>query len=140
MWKVKSDAEVVFRLTIDVGDYQAIEFVTSATVSGMQTNDESRLSVDSSTASVPGLRVLVVDDGATNRKLVSLVFASRWSHRVVGGKRQGGLRYGLQGGNFDVILMDMQMPVLDGYADAHAARSWNNSADFRTNSACHDGG
>jgi len=64
---------------------------------------------------IPPAKVLVVDDGAENRELVSLVLAEQglWVEEAENGKIavDKAVREA-----FDVILMDMQMPVMDGYA------------------------
>ncbi len=63
----------------------------------------------------PPSKVLVVDDGEENRELIQLVLDEVGIE--VEGAENG--RVGVemaQSGNFDVILMDMQMPVMDGYA------------------------
>ena len=60
-------------------------------------------------------RVLVVDDGDTNRKLIQLVLGRA-------GAQVEAAENGLQAvtrattESFDLILMDMQMPIMDGYA------------------------
>jgi PAS domain S-box-containing protein len=71
--------------------------------------------------SIPPARVLVVDDGAENRELVSLVLAEQglWVEQAENG--QMALDMTLKGG-FDVVLMDMQMPVMDGYTATRALR------------------
>jgi CheY-like chemotaxis protein len=62
------------------------------------------------------MKVLVVDDGATNRKLVSLVLGR--SGACISQAENGKQAYDLilSENAFDVVLMDMQMPILDGYA------------------------
>jgi PAS domain S-box-containing protein len=66
-------------------------------------------------------RVLVVDDGDENRELVTLVLEE--AGLQVEGAENGkvGLDKGREG-NYDVILMDIQMPVMDGYAATTALR------------------
>ena len=66
-------------------------------------------------------RVLVVDDGEENRELVTLVLEE--AGLTVEGAENGqvGLDKGREG-NYDVILMDIQMPVLDGYQATMALR------------------
>ena len=66
-------------------------------------------------------RVLVVDDGEENRELVSLVLEE--AGLTVEGAENGqvGLDKGRQG-DYDVILMDIQMPVMDGYEATTALR------------------
>ncbi len=60
-------------------------------------------------------RLLVADDGATNRHLIRLLL-ERAGHDVLEAEN-GQQAYDLvvQGEPFDLVLMDMQMPVLDGY-------------------------
>jgi CheY-like chemotaxis protein/HPt (histidine-containing phosphotransfer) domain-containing protein len=67
-------------------------------------------------------RVLVVDDGEPNRELIRLVLrrsgltvdeAENGQHAVAAVEKQ----------KYDVILMDMQMPVMDGYEAATLLRN-----------------
>jgi CheY-like chemotaxis protein len=71
---------------------------------------------------IPASRVLVVDDGAENRELVSLVLAEQglWVEEAENG--QVALDKVAAGG-FDLILMDMNMPVMDGYTAVRALRA-----------------
>ena len=58
--------------------------------------------------------VLLVEDGETNRKLVSLMLRRAGANVVVA--ENGQIAVDLAASQpFDVMLMDMQMPVLDGY-------------------------
>ncbi|MBC5783733.1 response regulator [Ramlibacter sp. USB13] len=70
---------------------------------------------------IPSARVLVVDDGAENRELISLVLTEQglWVDEAENG--QVALDR-LAAGSYDLVLMDMQMPVLDGYAATRALR------------------
>ncbi len=71
---------------------------------------------------LPSARVLVADDAVENRELVSLVLSQHglWVEEAENG--QMAVDMALKGG-FDVIFMDMQMPVLDGYAATRLLRS-----------------
>lgn len=71
---------------------------------------------------IPSARVLVVDDGPENRELISLVLAEQglWVEEAENG--QVALDR-LAANNYDVVLMDMQMPVLDGYAATRELRN-----------------
>ncbi|MFG0288718.1 MAG: ATP-binding protein [Rhodopirellula sp. JB044] len=74
--------------------------------------------------SLPGTRVLVVDDSETNRNLITLLLED-----------SGGVVYTASNGNeaieqlvsnqleVDVVLMDMQMPVMDGYTATNQLRA-----------------
>ena len=66
-------------------------------------------------------RVLVVDDGETNRKLIRLVLGRAGVHvELAENGRQALERMASE--LFDLILMDMQMPVMDGYAATQELR------------------
>jgi len=74
-------------------------------------------------AGVAGRRVLIVDDNATNRRLLALQ-AEGWGiePRVVAGP-QAALKC-LEGGErFDAAILDMQMPGMDGVALAEQIRT-----------------
>ncbi|MDJ0786717.1 MAG: ATP-binding protein [Myxococcota bacterium] len=59
-------------------------------------------------------RVLVVDDGEENRELVALVLGEAGLR--VDGAENGEVAVAMAlEGSYDVVLMDMQMPVMDGY-------------------------
>ncbi|MGR8921719.1 MAG: ATP-binding protein, partial [Gammaproteobacteria bacterium] len=66
-------------------------------------------------AFTPGQRVLVVDDGEENRELVRIVLDSVGLEIETAENGQVAVDLA-SGGHFDAILMDMQMPVMDGYA------------------------
>lgn len=59
-------------------------------------------------------RVLVVDDGQANRDLVSIVLNEVGIDVTVATNGMEGVKRATEE-SFDLILMDMQMPVMDGY-------------------------
>jgi PAS domain S-box-containing protein len=66
-------------------------------------------------------RVLVVDDGAENRELVRLVLEAEGL--LVEEAENGQLALErVASGDFDLILMDMQMPVMDGFSATRRLR------------------
>jgi len=71
---------------------------------------------------LPAARVLVADDGAENRELVTLVLSEHglWVEQAENGRMAVDMV--LKGG-YDVVLMDMQMPLLDGYGAARELRA-----------------
>ena len=78
--------------------------------------------------SAKSLNVLLVDDNAINRK-VAMFTLQKLGHRVesaVDGK-EAVEKY--TQGDFDVILMDVQMPVMDGYEATAAIRSLQEDPD-----------
>src|SRR5439155_11961234 len=75
---------------------------------------------------LPGVRVLSCEDGVSNQKLISLVL-KRAGAAVIDTAANG--RIGVEkalAGKYDVILMDMQMPVMDGYTATATLRAKGN--------------
>ena len=70
--------------------------------------------VGAATSNLDSLNVLVVDDGDTNRKLIRLL-VERFGGKVRMAENGQVALDMTAAANFDVILMDMQMPVMDGY-------------------------
>jgi CheY-like chemotaxis protein len=76
-------------------------------------------------ADLRGLRVLVVDDAQTNRDLLSLMLHDAGADVKTlcnGQEFVDSIQAGLL---CDVVLLDMQMPVLDGYSAAKKLRQIN---------------
>ena len=71
---------------------------------------------------IPASRVLVVDDAAENRELVSLVLTEQGLWVEEAGNGQVAVDKVAAGG-FDLILMDMNMPVMDGYTAVKLLRA-----------------
>jgi len=70
---------------------------------------------------IPSSKILIVDDGVENRELISLVLAEQglWVEEADNGQQALDK---IEQGGFDLILMDMQMPVLDGFAATRILR------------------
>jgi signal transduction histidine kinase/ActR/RegA family two-component response regulator len=93
---------------------------------GRATVDEGPAAVG--TARLP--RVLVADDHPTNRKVVQLILADAGVDLVLAEDGLQALeRFGEQ--SFDVVLMDMQMPVMDGLTAVQRIRDWELAAGKR---------
>lgn len=81
------------------------------------------------TASTRALRILLVEDSPDNQLLVRAYlkqpdyFLDVAEHGAVALDKFKSVHY-------DVILMDMQMPVMDGYAATKAIRSWERDHDL----------
>jgi two-component system, sensor histidine kinase len=70
------------------------------------------LNGDLSKNKIKGLHILVVDDSEVNRDLASMMLEQ--DHVVSTAANGLGALIALASGSFDVILMDVQMPVMDG--------------------------
>jgi two-component system sensor histidine kinase/response regulator len=72
---------------------------------------------------LPSLRILLADDSAVNRLLVRAYFEGipidldeAENGQIVQDK--------FKNGKYDLVLMDMRMPIADGYAATRAIRNW----------------
>jgi len=110
------------RLTKPVRQSQLLEAITLSMHDGLSAQGEVPSSSDSSSSVPPtggasphtGYRVLVAEDNATNRLYVDRLL-SRGGHDVAlaaDGREVLGM---YETGRYDLILMDCQMPEVDGY-------------------------
>jgi signal transduction histidine kinase/CheY-like chemotaxis protein len=82
------------------------------------------LSVASSTTSIGrALRILLVEDSEDNRMLIQAYLRNTPHQITVAENGEIAVRK-FVAGNYDLILMDMQMPMMDGYAATKAIRKW----------------
>lgn len=73
-------------------------------------------------SSSPPLHILLVDDVEINQELARIVMEKQGHRVTVAGNGAEALE-AYQGGNrFDMIFMDIQMPVMDGFQATHAIR------------------
>ena len=89
-------------------------------------SDNNQLHQPSSTrhdSQLSGRHVLLCEDGETNRKLVELVLKGAGAKVTSAVNGKLGLQEIQQSPDqFDLVLMDMQMPVMDGYSAASKMR------------------
>ncbi len=76
---------------------------------------------ENTSTGLSGKRILVVDDGPINRKLLQAILEEAGAKVTLAENGQVGYEVGRQG-EVDAILMDMQMPVMDGYTSARKLR------------------
>lgn len=72
--------------------------------------------------SLTGLSLLVVEDAPENQILLSRILTKRGAEVTLANNGREGVDKALAG-NFDLVFMDIQMPVLDGYAATKELRA-----------------
>ncbi|MFN0160153.1 MAG: ATP-binding protein [Burkholderiales bacterium] len=109
----------VFTLSFDSGPVAGVQMLETA---DLEAQHAAAPDAGQDRWQIPAARVLVVDDGPENRELVTLVLAEQglWVDTAENGRIAVDK---VAAGGFDLVLMDMQMPVLDGYGATRELRS-----------------
>ena len=89
---------------------------------GEEEKPRAARTISASDVLLTGKRILVVDDAAENRFLIERLLAKRGAEVCGAANGREGVDRALNE-EFDLILMDMQMPVMDGFAAASELRS-----------------
>jgi signal transduction histidine kinase/CheY-like chemotaxis protein/HPt (histidine-containing phosphotransfer) domain-containing protein len=107
-----------FRVTLATGNLAGVDFLPPEKVNNFQKEFDAE---DNYRWQFPHARVLVVDDGQENRELVKLLLedAGLFVDQAQNGQ-QGVVK--TTAGEFDVVLMDVQMPVMDGFTAVEILR------------------
>jgi CheY-like chemotaxis protein len=94
-------------------------FLASPPSEACRTGDVTRQADE---PSLQGMSVLIVDDGDTNRKLLKLMLTRAGVEIDSATNGQEALTC-MADRSFDAVLMDMQMPVMDGYTATREIRA-----------------
>ena len=105
-----------FTVTIATGSLGGVRMIEP---SARRETVPSRLPVPATAAAKLDCRILLAEDGVDNQRLVSFIFKKAGADVTVVENGQAAMERALEardaGKPFDVILMDIQMPVMDGY-------------------------
>ena len=122
-----------FTLTIGTGQLDDVEMLDDTYAKGVRPfalpgdEDSTLWLMDQVKESQPERRILLVEDGEDNRKLIALTLRKCGFEVSFAENGQVGLELALEaraaGEPFDLILMDMQMPVMDGYEATRQLRA-----------------
>ena len=100
-----------FKVTLTTGDLKGVPFLQPEDIeTAVQASKEAK----PSHWQFPEARILVVDDGAENRELLRLILEEAGLTVDEAENGQFGVTKAVAG-NHDVILMDVNMPVMDGF-------------------------
>jgi signal transduction histidine kinase/CheY-like chemotaxis protein/predicted hydrocarbon binding protein len=109
-----------FSVSIDTGPLDGIKLI----------DHPSQAAQPSSQALIEDLklncRVLLAEDGPDNQRLIAFILRKAGAHVTLAENGQQALEFALKAHQencpFDVVLMDMQMPVMDGYQATKSLR------------------
>jgi CheY-like chemotaxis protein len=73
------------------------------------------------------LRILLVDDSADNRLLVQ-AYLKTYPYQLDLAENGEVAVEKFKSGKYDLVLMDMRMPVMDGYTATIAIRAWESQS------------
>ncbi|QEG22392.1 response regulator [Mariniblastus fucicola] len=99
-----------FNLMVDIGDISGVDLVSerdSQVVAKTKANTDREIEL-------PPMKVLIVDDGDTNRRLVSVYLRKANADFETAENGEIAVQK-VNSEHFDVVLMDMHMPVMDGF-------------------------
>jgi signal transduction histidine kinase/CheY-like chemotaxis protein len=100
----------IFMLTLPVGDVAAQEWLTEFLPTVAESNAKKKMAKDR----LQGVKILYVDDTADNQMLVKVYLNSVGATVDMASNGFEGIEKAMHG-NYDLVLMDIQMPVMDGY-------------------------
>ncbi|MCG8404825.1 MAG: PAS domain S-box protein [Phycisphaerales bacterium] len=107
-----------FRLTIATGPLKGVKMVQNS-ASDMIVENQTKAATGETTVNIQGVRILLAEDGPDNQRLITHLLKKAGADVTVQENGQLAMEAALtaldDGTPFDVILMDMQMPVMDGY-------------------------
>ena len=113
-----------FTATIATGPLAADDLVPAAAAETSLVGDEEATGLELVARFLDGRRIFVCEDGRTNRDLIGIMLADAGAEVAFAENGQLGVDALLadDAPAFDLVLMDMQMPVLDGYAATRTLR------------------
>jgi PAS domain S-box-containing protein len=116
-FKSKLGAGSTFTLRVDVGSSAGVEMLASL--------NEAMLPAPAPTDKWPNIplhgRILLAEDGRDNQRLISMHLRTCGAEVVIAENGQIAVDIAMKN-SLDLILMDMQMPIMDGYTAAAELR------------------
>ncbi|MDZ7616293.1 MAG: response regulator, partial [Patescibacteria group bacterium] len=108
----------VFTVTVPTGSSDGVRMVENPGESHLG-SETDQFAGKCPATSLRGMRLLLAEDGCDNQRLISTILTRMGADVVLATNGQIAVEHALAsrdaGNPFDAILMDMQMPVLDGY-------------------------
>jgi len=112
----------VFTFVVDPGDVSAAALVTDLGLSAGDSRSVHSRDVESDRVRLDGMQILVVEDSPDLELFLVHVLENRGATVTVARDGREGVATALSG-TFDLLLMDCQMPILDGNSATRELRS-----------------
>ncbi len=88
----------------------------------LKTSPQKIYSLDDFKSKLSGKELLLVEDNEVNQKLIVAILNKVGVNLTVASHGKEAVAYFEKGRKFDLIILDLQMPVMDGYETAHYIR------------------
>ena len=115
-----------FRLTTATGPLNGVDMLEPTVGRGKETPDRHESPENTAAQGKLNCRVLLAEDGPDNQRLIAFILKKAGADVTVCENGKLALEEALaawdRGEPFDVVLMDMQMPVMDGYTATRKLR------------------
>ncbi|MBN1488339.1 MAG: response regulator [Phycisphaerae bacterium] len=116
-----------FRATVAAGPLADVPLVQNPSAAVLAAARTPRPQATEADVDLAGCRILLAEDGPDNQRLISFVLSKETRNAITivdNGRRAVEAAFAArdEGVPFDVILMDMQMPIMDGYEACRVLR------------------
>jgi signal transduction histidine kinase/ActR/RegA family two-component response regulator len=115
-----------FRVTVDAGSLDDVRMLADPAQEMLMRSQQEPGDVKSVAAPKLNCRILLAEDGPDNQRLITFILKKSGADVTVAENGQIALMLALaardSGEPFDMILMDMQMPIRDGYSATEELR------------------